>query len=311
MADSNDVHGSLLSSGIQFDNMFYTLPLQLLVAASGVLASPLELASRGQAPAGQPSAVTLKEDIPQGLMKDLALKFKPWLKVDLSSCCTSWPAVSPEGITRQVLYSTRSHSLFLVADFSFSPGFGVLGDKIADCQNRTGQVYGRGINRQDSTSFNNQYAIMYTWYFPTRYVSPMEGLRHDWQQIVVWLNYNGTETNATADDFSIDRIAYSGPSGYNVWSGKTDSGTSRPMVQYYRRDNTWGVEQASEKGDEQDLVMWETFTKAAKDAVGNKSNFGGKTAPFSDATVKPDNPTWTNFLDHLQAANKPLLGRVV
>lgn len=222
-------------------------------------------------------------------MKDLALKFKPYLKIDKQSCCAPWPAVSPDGTT--------------------SPGFGVLGDKIADCQKGKGQVYGRGINSHEAESFNHQYAIMYAWYFPTRYVSATEGHKHDWQQIVVWLNYTGKGSNATADDFSIDRIAYSGPAGYNVWTGKTDVGTSRPLVQYYKRGNFWGVEQASDKGDDQSLVMWDTFTTAAKNAVGNNTNFDGNTAPFSDAKKDSGGQGSTNFLDHLKAANQPLLGR--
>lgn len=92
------------------DMVLHTFLGQLLLVAGYAFASPLELVSRGNAPVANPPVNTLPQDIPQGLLRDVALKFKPYLKVDLSSCCLPYPAVNPEGFTRQVL--DLSHSEF-------------------------------------------------------------------------------------------------------------------------------------------------------------------------------------------------------
>lgn len=179
-----------------------------------------------------------------------------------------------------------------------------MGDALKDCQQSQGQVYGRGVNSKDAQDFGNQTAIMYTWYFPKQFFSRKKGYKHNWEQIIVWLNYTGQENSRGADDFNIDRIAYSGPSGYSVGSVKTAPGTSRPLVQYYRRNDVWGVEPALDQGLDMNLVMWDTFTKAAREAVGNPKNFDKNLAPFSDAEKAPG---VSLFKDHLKAAYQTLL----
>lgn len=69
--------------------------LQLLAAASVVLASPVNLQSR--AVINHDAVVGFPETVPSGIVGQLILKYKPFLKVE--NGCVPFPAVNAAGDT--------------------------------------------------------------------------------------------------------------------------------------------------------------------------------------------------------------------
>jgi hypothetical protein len=72
------------------------LPVQLLAAASIVLASPISLESRAVIP--HTSVVGFPQTVPSGVEGTLMLKYKPFLNI--FNGCVPFPAVNAAGDTR-------------------------------------------------------------------------------------------------------------------------------------------------------------------------------------------------------------------
>jgi hypothetical protein len=72
------------------------LPVQLLAAASIVLASPVSLGSRAVIP--HTSVVGFPQTVPSGVEGTLMLKYKPFLNI--FNGCVPFPAVNAAGDTR-------------------------------------------------------------------------------------------------------------------------------------------------------------------------------------------------------------------
>jgi len=155
---------------------------------------------------------------------------------------------------------------------------------------------------------------MYAWYFP-KIQDSYRSTQHDWQQMVIWLSVRNNGDNA--QDYDISQVSYSRPDGYrktgspSLVPGSTTNPTAlyelvrwrkNPISMYNR-----GLSALPTKDNElrdgvvweawtplQQMVAWEKFTPEAKKAVGDKSNFDGKLAPFSDHPG--------TFISHLNAS---------
>ncbi|KAF2136314.1 uncharacterized protein K452DRAFT_237706 [Aplosporella prunicola CBS 121167] len=196
------------------------------------------------------AVVGFPETVPANATGELYLKYKPWLKV--VNGCVPFPAVDEAGNT--------------------NAGLNPSGDSSGDCDSSTGQVYVRG------TTYNSQYAIMYSWYMPKDEPSNGIGHRHDWEGAVVWLS----SADATGELLG---IAASGHGGFQTSTSPTLDG-SRPLIRYY---SNWPLDHqlgfTDEKGGEQPLVAWESLPEAARTALEN-TDFDKANVPFKDANFE-------------------------
>jgi Necrosis inducing protein (NPP1) len=78
-------------------------------------------------------------------------------------------------------------------------GLNPTGSPSGKCSHSSGQVYVRAL------MFNGDCAVMYSWYFPKDQV--LQGHRHDWENIVVWLSECSTRAWVKA-------VSYSAHGGY-------------------------------------------------------------------------------------------------
>ncbi|RLN53186.1 hypothetical protein BBJ29_001727 [Phytophthora kernoviae] len=171
-------------------------------------------------PFAQPDPVTVAEKA--------AVKFKPMLRIN--SGCDSYPAVNAAGEITGGLKGTG---------FASGCKVSLMGP----------QVYGR------SAWHNDVWAIMYAWYFPKGFWSELPSRRHDWANVIVWINNPALET----------------PS---ILGLSTSHGDSSPFM-----DCT------SVLGKFQDLIMWEQLTDEARTAL-DTTDFGDAKVPFIDANFE-------------------------
>ncbi|KAI1193051.1 NPP1-domain-containing protein [Nemania serpens] len=183
---------------------------------------------------------------------DLALKFKPWLKV--VNGCVPFPAVDANGNT--------------------SGGLAPTGDQSGKCSSSTGQVYTRG------EQYDDKYALMYSWYMPKDSPSSGIGHRHDWECIVVWLDGD------SADSASIVGLSTSGHGDFDTITSDFPVDGTRPKIEYY---STWPIDHqlgtTDAIGGEQPLIAWEDLTDAARTALED-TDFGAANVPFKDANFE-------------------------
>jgi hypothetical protein len=224
--------------------MFHTLTKLFAVAALATAATTAHAAviSHDAVPVwAQPSATS-------GVQK-LAVKFKPQIKYENS--CTAYPAVDATGNTNGGLKPSGSPS--------------------AGCKDRSKQqIYAR------TGWYNNQFAIMYSWYMPKDSPSTGLGHRHEWENLVVWLS-NSNEQTA-----SIVGLSASAHGGYkktaNVGSSVANGVT--PKVRYYFTwPNTHELDFTSDGGETQPLIQWDQLTDAARNAL-ESTDFGSANVPF-------------------------------
>ncbi|KAH9892254.1 NPP1-domain-containing protein [Xylariomycetidae sp. FL2044] len=180
----------------------------------------------------------------------LALQFKPWLKV--VNGCVPFPAVDADGNT--------------------SGGLDTTGGSSSDCDSSTGQVYSR------EGAYGDYYAIMYSWYMPKDSPSSGLGHRHDWENIVVWLD--------SAASATMVGLSTSAHGDYDTITSDFPVDGTRPKIQYY---SIWPVNHqlgtTDEVGGEQPLIAWDDLTDAARAALSD-TDFGDATVPFKDDTFE-------------------------
>ncbi|KAG7388820.1 hypothetical protein PHYBOEH_007682 [Phytophthora boehmeriae] len=193
-----------------------------------------------------------------------AIAFKPYLHI--SSGCHPYPAVNADGDTSGGLKGTR-------------PADGeCLGSVLGS------QVYAR------ATWYNDLWAIMYAWYFPKDVPLGFSGLfrkgrRHAWANIVVWIN-NPTVERPTIIGVSTPSIV----DGYIPHTppspGLLDITGYHCKINYVSDGSYHSVDTTGDKGDFQDLIMWEQLTEEARTAL-QETDFG-ETAevPFIDANFE-------------------------
>ncbi|KAF7186565.1 NLP effector protein 1, partial [Pseudocercospora fuligena] len=224
----------------------------LLSFAIGALAGPLVR----RADIDSDAVVGFAQTVPDTTEGILMLKWQPYLYV--VDGCVPFPAVDEAGDT--------------------SAGLSPTGDPSGDCDSSTGQVYAR------AESYNDAYAIMYSWYFPKDEPSWLESLvgvghRYDWEDVVVWLS------DAT-EDATLLGVAASYHGDYVTSTDPSLSG-DHPLIQYYTAyailDHSMGF--ASTVGGTQPLIAWDELPSAAQTALADK-DWGDANVPFIDANFE-------------------------
>ncbi|MBO0661285.1 NPP1 family protein [Jiella sp. MQZ9-1] len=183
------------------------------------------------------------------------LKFKPYL--DVVNGCVPFPAVDAAGNT--------------------SGGLKPTGASSSNCAHSVGQVYARG------GWYHSHFGIVYSWYFPKDEPSQGIGHRHDWEEIVVWID------NPKVANPRIFGVAHSQHGGYGKesYAALVQYGFlagTHPKIAYksiwptdHRLDST------SKQGGQQPLIDWGALTPAARNAL-NTTNFGAASPKFTDRT---------------------------
>ncbi|POM73996.1 NPP1-like protein [Phytophthora palmivora] len=204
-------------------------------------------------PFAQPNPITISEKA--------AVKFKPSLAVITG--CHPYPAVNAAGET--------------------SAGLKGSGKPNGDCKGSPlgSQVYSRSVWYAD------KWAIMYAWYFP-KDVSTAgiidSGYRHDWVNVVVWLDNpaleNPTILATSASTFGNGYVISKPPKPSDIIGGVT------LKLRYDEDDNGYHtIYQCHEEGEYQDLIQWDQLTDEARKALDN-TDFGDSQAPFNNASLE-------------------------
>ncbi|KAI3390866.1 hypothetical protein diail_8476 [Diaporthe ilicicola] len=138
----------------------------------------------------------------------------------------------------------------------------------ADGNTSTGQVYAR------ASTYEEYFAIMYSWYMPKDEPSDGIGHRNDWENAVVFLSANSSDATFVA-------MVVSEHGGY-VTGTATFDGTN-PYVGYI---SYWPVDHTliftTTEGGAQPLIAWEELTDAAREAL-DTTDFGSAIASFTDS----------------------------
>ncbi|KAG7389100.1 hypothetical protein PHYBOEH_007577 [Phytophthora boehmeriae] len=183
-----------------------------------------------------------------------AVRFKPQLRI--GSGCHSYPAVNAEGQTSGGLAPSGSSS-------SGCRGFFV-----------TSQVYVR------SAWFNDVWGIMYAWYFPKDSSGSGEGHRHDWENIVVWIDNPALDGDAT-----ILAISTSNTDGYRKYTALDELVAGNAALVLYDTfdsdDHTLSLNKHG--GDLQELILWSQLPDVARKAL-NETSFDPAVVPMKDET---------------------------
>lgn len=276
--------------------MHYTLPVQLLLAASCVSASPLDLWDRSDRPGdlnyrpqsgnsgifktkptidSRPETVTANGD----MTSQLELAFKPYLNV--IDGCSPVAAVDPEGYTAEGLSSKSTDNK----------------DCFTPKQQSDGQMYARRMDSSLRASFSNLDAIMYSWYFPRSTGGNKKSHKHEWQIAVIWLQVQNKGESLT--DYTVAKVSLSTPAGYVATTANLQP-DGHQVVQYQNS----GLSLQGTRNDGSfysPVVAWEAFTLKAQQALSDSQVLGGYSAPFSNGPAKSE-ASRTQFQDHLHAA---------
>ncbi|POM66780.1 Hypothetical protein PHPALM_17303 [Phytophthora palmivora] len=223
-------------------------------------------------PIPQPEPVTISEKN--------AIKFKPQLYVP-EIVCVSYPAVNAAGEVTGGLKGTNGNDACKYAPFG-------------------SQVYGR------AGWYKNLWAIMYAWYFPKGFWMGSPSRRHDWKNVVVWIDNPDVETpkivgvSMSKSDTKYYKTVKTWPSdfaGYRMEGRRYHrtyiygSNTSL-RFEYNLGFATPYLDFAPWDGEYQDLIMWEQLSNATRAALNDDKNFKRAEVPFSDE----------HYEDHLDKA---------
>ncbi|WP_018607724.1 NPP1 family protein [Uliginosibacterium gangwonense] len=186
-----------------------------------------------------------------------ALTFRPYLWIQ--NGCAPFPSVDAAG--------------------NVGGGLKPSGGSSNGCSNSTGQVYVR------SAWYRGVWAIMYSWYWPKDEPSPGIGHRHDWENVIVWIN------NPEASVQTVLGVSASEHSGYAKHLGAEVASSNRhPLIKY---DSKWPMDHALFFTDvvgsmSQPLIHWNQLTDAARYTLNNY-DYGSANVPFKD------NNFWNNL----------------
>ncbi|KAG7387760.1 hypothetical protein PHYBOEH_008143 [Phytophthora boehmeriae] len=193
------------------------------------------------------SAVSINHDLvkpfaqpePATDLEEVGVMFKPQL--DVHGVCHPFPAVNAAGETSGGL----------------KPRGGDSGCEEAPLGS---QIYGR------ATQFEDKWAIMYAWYFPTGWAGDFPTRRHDWSNVVVWIDDPGLTTPSILGlsmQVSDSRYEKETSLSKDVLNGTT------PKI-YIMHSILLGdavIGTAVMSGESQDLIMWEQLTEEARTAT--------------------------------------------
>ncbi|EEY63254.1 NPP1-like protein [Phytophthora infestans T30-4] len=179
--------------------------------------------------------------------------------------CVPFPAVNAEGETTGGLQGSTGNDAC-----KYAP----LGS----------QVYGR------AGWYKDVWAIMYAWYFPKGFFMEFASRRRDWKSVVVWINNPGFETPMIAGaSMSKSGAKYAKETKmlqkYFVGSGRGwETAISNTSLRFKFNTNIGhgSLDLSVEKGEYQDLIMWEQLTGAARAALNDGKNFRNAEVPISD-----------------------------
>uniref|UniRef100_H3H0B8 Necrosis inducing-like protein NPP1 type n=1 Tax=Phytophthora ramorum TaxID=164328 RepID=H3H0B8_PHYRM len=206
-------------------------------------------------PFPQPQPVTISEKA--------GVKFKP--KLFIQEGCVSYPAVNAAGEPSGGLKGTGDDS----------------GCKLPSLGS---QVYGR------AEWYNDVWAIMYAWYFPKGFWDKCPYWRHDWSNVVVWIDNPDVETSKVLGlSLSTSENKY----GHKYAPAESiRNGTTPMLYRYLPSFGSAGLNTYVDLGQFQDLIMWDQLTDAARAALNDQDNFGRTEVPISD----------DHFPEHLEKA---------
>ncbi|KAG2502720.1 hypothetical protein JM18_009091 [Phytophthora kernoviae] len=201
-------------------------------------------------PFAQPDPVTVSEKA--------AVKFKPMLTIN--GGCASYPAVNAAGEITGGLKGTG---------FTSGCKVSLMGS----------QVYGRSV------WYNDVWAIMYAWYFPKGFWGELPSRRHDWANVIVWIDNPASETpsivglSTSYGDSTYKKIA---PAPYSAINNGTTPKFLHTLAMLFGGPY---MIYTSMFGEFQDLIMWEQLTDEARTAL-NTTDFGDAKVPFIDANFE-------------------------
>uniref|UniRef100_H3G637 Necrosis inducing-like protein NPP1 type n=1 Tax=Phytophthora ramorum TaxID=164328 RepID=H3G637_PHYRM len=204
-------------------------------------------------PFAQPEPVTISEKA--------AVQFKPRLQI--FGGCHPYPAVNAAGETSAGLKGTGTHD--------------------GDCmRSRLGsQVYGRSV------WYGDLWGIMYAWYFPKDKPKYRKGHRHEWANVVVWLDNPAHERPTMigmSTSWFVTTYAKYKFVPTNGFDGKTYTINYKDDVLndgFHSVDVIWEI-----GGEFQDLIMWEQLTDEARAALSDTDFGEDAPVPFIDANFK-------------------------
>jgi hypothetical protein len=159
----------------------------------------------------------------------------------------------------------------------YSEGLKNTGSPNGKCGSNDGQVYSR------ATEVDGKLAIMYAWYFPKdqpAHSATGSGHRHDWEDVVVWLDKNSV-------DAKILGVAASGHGKYKKVKGDDlVLRDGRPQIEYFTNGFTnHELQTTSKKGGEQNVIHWPDLPQKARDAL-NEADFRDAVCPLKDTDKK-------------------------
>ncbi|OWZ04354.1 Necrosis inducing protein NPP1 [Phytophthora megakarya] len=227
------------------------------------------------------------------LSEKAAVKYKPQLYIGIG--CASFPAVNAAGDITGGLKGTK----------------GTEGCEKAPLGS---QVYGR------TAWYQGKWAMMYAWYFPKNFAGGQARKRHNWANIMLWIDNPAVETpkilGASLSQQTlkppklllvipirtryeepyqkmthIHPMAFVGTKAIRQnrisrlrWNYTYEGGsnTSTRVSHSYTNIFSWTKTTfVYEDGTYQDLIMWEQLTDAARKAL-NSANFDEAKVPFNE-----------------------------
>ncbi|CAI5721492.1 hypothetical protein KXD40_004673 [Peronospora effusa] len=195
----------------------------------------------------------LPQPIPVTISEMIAVKFKPMLRV--SNGCHPYPAVNAEGET--------------------SAGLKTTGSSDGNCKGSQwgSQVYGR------STLFRKHWVIVYAWYFPKDSPAPYFGHRHDWEHVILWLEFN--LDNNCFEIGAVTPSAHDGFSKHRPPDASTVNNTNVKIEYLSKWPMNHALQSTSEEGSFQDLILWHQLPENARCAL-NSVYWGNANMPLRD-----------------------------
>ncbi|OWZ08291.1 hypothetical protein PHMEG_00019192 [Phytophthora megakarya] len=204
-------------------------------------------------PLPQPEPVTVAEKA--------AVKFKPQLRTS-PKACVSFPAVNAAGEVTGGLKGTN-------------------GNDACESAPLGSQIYGR------AGWYEDKWAMMFSWYFPKRFARDLPQGRHDWKNVVVWIDNPDFETpKILAVSLSHSRTSYKKERDIYERNFVSNSPTSLRIEYILLHLDPAFLGTGDSDGQYQDLIMWEQLTDPARGALNDANNFGDAEVPFNEGNYE-------------------------
>ncbi|KAL6366292.1 hypothetical protein LRP88_00040 [Fusarium phalaenopsidis] len=164
-----------------------------------------------------------------------------------------------------------------------SGGLQDSGNPSAGCRDRNkGQTYVRGAWHK------GKFGLMYAWYFPKDQPNAgnvVGGNRHDWENVVVWID-NPDNANPRIAGFAV-----SGHGDYSRTTNPIREGDKVKVEYFTQLGLNHALQMSNTRGDTHWLLQWESMDARSRNTLQN-ANFGKANVPFKDG----------NFFNNLDKA---------